>query len=204
MRLHERCRHAASRLPPFPASHLNRPSSAKFSSVTINPYNPPATDSTSNESGCLEVPFGWRLCFWLLVASIVVDLGIVLSRLTLGGHDWVSSSMPTLTLVALAQSLMVFSMRWILFRLILRRPPTGGLRGVVPLVGVIIIFTMLKLIEFQGFRLWSGSGQLAKFLIFLVPSLALMLCMTPRRLVQFQTRRQQVKPDRMEGATICP
>ena len=78
-----------------------------------------------------------------------------------------SSSMPTLTLVALAQSLMVFSMRWILFRLILRRPPTGGLRGVVPLVGVIIIFTMLKLIEFQGFRLWSGSGQLAKFLIFL-------------------------------------
>jgi uncharacterized membrane protein SirB2 len=153
--------------------------------VTINPYNPPQSASSSNESGCPDVPFGWNVCFWLLVVGIAIDIGIVASRFMTTGQSGLPTSMPALLLIALAQSLMVFSIRWILFRLILRRRPPGDLQGIVPLVGVIVIFTMIKLIEYQGFRLWSASGDLGKFFVFLPISLVLMFFMFPRRLARF-------------------
>jgi hypothetical protein len=41
---------------------------------------------------------------------------------------------------------MVVAFRLVLFRLILRRRPRDDIRGLVPLVGMIVIFAMVKLI----------------------------------------------------------
>jgi hypothetical protein len=161
--------------------------------MTTDPYSPPKIASASNESYRPEIPLVWNICFWILVVGIAIDIGIVARRFTTTGQMVLPTSMHVLLLIALAQSLMVFSIRWILFRLILRRRPPGDLRGIVPLAGVIVIFGMVKVIEYQGFRLWSGSGELAKFLVFLMPCLVLMVFMSPRRLAQFQARGQHLK-----------
>ena len=133
-------------------------------------------------------PGVWRVCWSLLLTSIVIDIGIVVRRLVLSGMVWFVTPSATLGLIALAQIIMVFAMRWIVFRLILRRRRTGNLRGVVSFVGVIVIFAMVKIIEYQGFRLWSNSGSIMQFLLFLVPSLVLAVLLTPARLVKFHMR----------------
>jgi hypothetical protein len=102
--------------------------------------------------------------------------------------DGLPSTVGIVGLIALAQFLMVFSIRWILFRLILRRRRPGDIQGAVPLFGVIVIFAMVKLIEHQGFRLWLETGSLSKLLVFLVPSLALVVLLTPAQLSSFHLR----------------
>lgn len=136
------------------------------------------------------------------MVGIAIDVGIVASRFTTGSESGLSPSLAVLALIALAQSLMVFAFRWILFRLILRRRPRGDIRGIGPLVGVIVIFSMVKLIEFQGFRLWSGTGDLGKFLVFLMPSLVLVGFMSPGRLARFQANGPHWKAEAMNGEPI--
>lgn len=140
--------------------------------------------------------------FWLLMVGIAIDVGIVVSRFTTGSESGLSPLLTVLALIALAQSLMVFAFRWIFFRLILRRRPRGDIRGIGPLVGVIVIFTMVKLIEFQGFRLWSGTGDLGKFLVFLMPSLVLVGFMSPGRLARFQANGPHWNAEAMNGEAI--
>ena len=72
-------------------------------------------------------PGVWRVCWSLLLASIVIDIGIVVRRLVLNGNVWFITPSATLGLIALAQIVMVFAMRWIVFRLILRRRRPGDL-----------------------------------------------------------------------------
>lgn len=172
--------------------------------MTTNPYSPPQKLplGTAVGNGFPAIPPGWNLCFWLLVVGIAIDIGFVVTNFTAGSQGGLSSTMPVLALIALAQVLMVFAFRWILFRMILRGRPRGDIRGIGPLVGVIVIFTMVKLIEFQGFRLWSGSGDLGKFLVFLVPSLVLLVFMSPRRLVRFQASGRHWKTEAMNGEPI--
>ena len=109
-------------------------------------------------------------------------------RLVLNGMVWFVTPSATLGLIAVAQIFMVFAMRWIVFRLILRCRRPGELRGGVPLVGVIVIFAMVKIIEYQGFRLWSNSGSIMQFILFLAPSLVVAVLLTPARLVKFHMR----------------
>ena len=47
---------------------------------------------------------------------------------------------------------------------------------------------MIKLIEYQGFRLWSNSGSIMQFLLFLAPSLVLAVLLTPAWLAKFHMR----------------
>lgn len=171
--------------------------------MSINPYRPPHSVSF-NGLGSPEVPIGWSLCFWLLVVGIAIDIGVAASGLAVGRRGVLLSVLPVLVLIALAQSLMVFAFRWILFRMILRRRPRGDIRGIGPLVGVIVIFTMVKLIEFQGFRLWSGTGDLGKFLVFLLSSLVLVDFMTPGRLARFQANGPHWNAEVMNGEAIRP
>jgi len=113
------------------------------------------------------------------VVGKAIDIGIVASRLTTGSQSDPSTSVIVLSLIALAQTLMVVSIRWIWFRLIFRRRSLRKLQHIAPLIRVAVIFAMVKLIEIQRFRLWSGPGDLGKFLVFLVPSLILKVSMSP-------------------------
>jgi len=167
-----------------------RPISSK---VTVNPYSPPRTVTGNSVGSGLEQslkfrPVAWWVCWSLLLASIVMDIGIVARRLVLNGIVWFITPRATLGLIVLAEIVMVFAMRWVVFRIILRRRRSGDLRGAVPLVGVIVIFAMVKLIEYQGFRLWSKSGSILEFLLFLAPSLVLAVLLTPTWLAKFHMR----------------
>ena len=159
--------------------------------MTADPYSPPKSNPSSGsgragwQPDVGEAPFLWKACYALLLGSILPDVGIVASRLQEGRWDGLPSTVGILGLIALSQFLMVLSIRWILFRLILRLRRPGDIRGAVPLVGVVVIFAMVKLIENQGFRLWLETGSLPKFVVFLVPSLALVVLLTPARLASF-------------------
>ena len=135
-----------------------------------------------------------------------MDIGIVVRRLVLNGIVWFITPSATLGLIVLAQIVMVFAMRWTIFRLILRRRGPGDLRGGVPLVGVLVIFAMVKLVEYQGFRLWSASGSILEFLLFLAPSLVLAVLLTPARLAKFHMRGRHATGVSEAGSTpeaIC-
>ena len=161
--------------------------------MTADPYSPPKSNPSSGpgragwQPDVGEAPFLWKACFALLLGSILLDVGIVANRLQEGRLDGLPSTVAIFGLIALAQFLMVLSIRWILFRLILRRRRPGDIRGAVPLLGVVVIFAMVKLIENQGFRLWLETGSLPKFVVFLVPSLALVVLMNPARLADFHS-----------------
>jgi len=142
--------------------------------------------------------------FWFVMIGIAIDIGIVVSRFATIDQGSLSASMSFLALIALTQVLMVFAIRWILFRLILRHRGLGDLKGFVPLAGVIVIYAMVKIIEFQGFRLWSETGDLGKFLVFLVPSLVLLTLMSPRLLARFQTHGPHRKTGPVDGVVIRP
>jgi hypothetical protein len=129
----------------------------------------------------------WKAYFSLLLGSILLDVGIVANRLQEGRLDGLPSTVGILGLITLTQFLMVLSIRWILLWLILRRRRPSDIRGAVPLVGVVVIFAMVKLIENQGFRLWLETGSLPKIIVFLVPSLALVVLLTPARLADFHS-----------------
>jgi hypothetical protein len=140
--------------------------------------------------------------FLLLVVGIAIDVGPVASSFMSGIPVVQLSTVPILALIALAQVLMVFAIRWILFRLILRGRASGDLRGIAPVGGVIVIFAMVKLIEFQGIRLWSATGDLGKYLVFFLPSLVLVVFMAPSRLIRFQASGPHFKTNAMKSEAI--
>lgn len=165
--------------------------------MPVDPYRPPKAavaifpDGTEADCSLVASHFPWKVVWALLQISFILDIGLVARRLVLNGNVLLVAPSAILGLIALAQVIMVFTMRWAVFRLILRRRRPGDLRGMVPTIWVLVIFGMVKCIEYQGFRLWSSSGSIMQFLLFLGPSLVLAVPLTPARLVKFHMRGRQ-------------
>ena len=90
-------------------------------------------------------------------------------------------------MIAIAQVAMVVFMRWLVVRFMLRRMQRGGAGpAIVGIIGTVVIYGMIKAMEFQGFRLWLGSGWLPHFLCFAVPGVVLAVLLMPSRLQRHQ------------------
>jgi len=158
-----------------------------------NPYGTPkAKDHALADEIDSRVPahftFGilaW--VFWIaLVLSLVWDLIGMLFQGPLLPNPVSNGRTLMLIVIATAQVAMVTFMRWIVFRLMMRKVETVGWGGAVRcVVGAFVIYGMVKILEITGVRLWSDSGRWVLYLCFAAPSFILAALFIPSRLVDY-------------------
>lgn len=122
--------------------------------------------------GILAVSLGWNL--------IVISESDSWSAL--GDLGWLSWHVGIVSV----QVLMVLAIRWIFLRFMLRSTAKGSRQAsLCCLIGTALLYGLVKVIEFEGFRLWLESGILTQFLWFALPSYLLTLILMPPRLVEY-------------------
>jgi len=125
--------------------------------------------------------------FWIaLVLSFLWDLIGMLSQGPQVPNPVSMGRVLMLVLIAAAQVAMVIFMRWIVFRLMLRKVDPVGWGGAARcIVGAFVIYGMVKVLEIAGVRLWFDSGRWVLYLCFAAPSFILAALFTPSRLVDY-------------------
>ncbi len=101
-----------------------------------------------------------------------------------------------LALVAAGQTVMVLVMRWIFFRFMMQNVDPAGLRGAVwSIVGVVVVYGMIKATETAGLRLWSASGWMAHYYCFALTGFILAVLLLPGNLRNYVLAGQKVRAD---------
>ena len=88
--------------------------------------------------------------------------------------------------IVVAQALMILVIRWVFLRFMLRGAIRGSGQTVIRcLLGMLLLFGMVKVVEFEGFRLWIENRVFVQFLVFAVPSYILAAVLMPSRLLAY-------------------
>lgn len=132
----------------------------------------------------------FRVLAWVLWAALVLsclcDLTGMLSLGPSAKNPVIKGRVQMLVLIATGQVAMVIFMRWIVFRLMMRKVDPVGWGGAVRcIVGAFVIYGMVKVLEITGVRLWSDSGRWVLYLCFATPSFILAALFIPSRLVDY-------------------
>lgn len=162
-----------------------------FSTVRDNPYQPPKLEALGTgdrtRAHLTFVVMAWTL--WIgLALSFLWDLMEMIFQGPSEPQPLGKTRLVTLVLIASVQVGMVLFMRWVIFRLVMRRVSPSSWTGAIRcIVGALVVYGMIKLLETAGFRLRADSGDWRPFLIFVGPAILLAALFVPIRLVDYIT-----------------
>ncbi len=165
----------------------------RVSAGSENPYSAPKVANNAL-AGVIESKTVAHLSFhasaWVLSAALVLsflwDLTGMLSQGPSVPNPASKARILMLVLIATAQVAMVVFMRWIVFRLMMRKVNPVGWGGAARcIVGAFVIYGMVKVLEITGVRLWSDSGRWFLYLCFAASSFILAALVVPSRLVEY-------------------
>ena len=132
----------------------------RVSAVSENPYGTPkAKDHVLAGEPYSMAPahFTFRVLAWVFWAALALsflwDLIGMLSEVPSGPNPVNRGRVLMLIIIAVAQVAMVVFMRWIVFRLMMRKVDPVGWGGAARcIVGAFVIYGMVKVLEIAGVR----------------------------------------------------
>lgn len=152
-----------------------------------NPYNPPR--SSTNHCARPSTGAGLLASSWIAWAVLIVSFGWDLVVVAKSGGLFPLGDLGRFSwhvVIVGVQVLMVLAIRWIFLRFMLRNTAVGSRQTALRyLIGTVLLYGLVKVIEFEGFQLWRKSGVLSQFLVFALPSYFLTVILMPPRLVAY-------------------